>query len=368
MKNAFHILHFTFYIFLSACSRSQTTAPAPPPFTATPPSAAAPREDGPDSSPAPQVSALVFRPPTGQDVLDGSLTTNVFMHTGTGNPESGMYGDIRTGNDGRARYHGGIDIAPLQRDRRGNALDTVHAIADGRVAYVNRSSGSSNYGIYIVLTHREPAFGEMYSLYAHLASVAPGLAAGQDVSAGHTLGVMGHTPDIPKARCHLHLETGLVFTTRFASHATARKLTNSHGNWNGRALQGFNPCDLYAKLDAGGRFDLAAHVQSLPPAFRALARVEKPVGFFERYPSLWQGAPLATNKFPAWVLIDFSAEGLPVFGRLATPSEQPAAGSHQLFSVDENVLGRNGRRLVGKGKNGWALTQNGLDWIALLLL
>ena len=291
------------------------------------------------------------------------------MHTGTGRPESGMYGDIRTGSDGRARYHGGIDIAPLKYGRGGAALDTVHAIADGRVAYVNRSPGSSNYGNYVVLLHNDPSFGDMFSLYAHLASVAPGLAAGQEVSIGHNLGVVGNTgAEIPRARAHLHLETGLVLSTRYADFASAKKLTNPHGNWNGRTLQGFNPCDLYARLDSQGRFDLSAYMQSLPTAFRAAVRVTKPVGYFTRYPALWQGAPLATANLPEWVVMDFSAEGLPVFARVAAASERPAANANQVLFVDEKVLGRNGRRLVVRGKNGWTLSQAGTDLITLLLL
>ena len=57
----------------------------------------------------------------------------------------------------------------------------------GGSAYVNRRAGNSNYGIYVVLAHDEPALGEVYTLYAHLARVESGLHAGQPVEAGQVL-------------------------------------------------------------------------------------------------------------------------------------------------------------------------------------
>ncbi|MCL1887732.1 MAG: M23 family metallopeptidase [Kiritimatiellaeota bacterium] len=314
-----------------------------------------------------QSAGLVFRPPTGQLTLDGSITTNVFMHTGTGRPESGMYGGVRVDNNNQPRHHGGIDIAPLKRDRRGAALDTVHAIAEGRVAYVNSRPGASNYGNYVVLLHRDPAFGDFYSLYAHLASTAAGLAAGQSVVAGHLLGVMGNTPDIPLARSHLHLETGLVINSRYADFAASRKNANEHGNWNGLALQGFNPCDLYARLDAGGRFDVPAHLASLPSAFRVVVHAARPVDYFKRHPSLWRGVAPATENFPMWLVIDFSAEGIPLAARPASPSES-LAGTTRVTGVNEQANDRNARRLLAKNKSGeWTLSTTGADWLALLL-
>lgn len=287
------------------------------------------------------------------------------MDTGTGRPESGMYGSNRTASDGRPRYHEGLDIAPLKRDRRGNALDTAHAIADGRVAYLNRRPGASNYGNYIVLTHRDPGVGEIYSLYAHLASVDAGLAVGQTISAGHLLGIIGHTPDLPVARSHLHLETGLIINSRYADFAASRKLTNDHANWNGGNLQGFDPADLYARLDAGGCFDLAAYLATLPTAFRVAAQTSKPIDFFKRYPALWHGPTPATGA-AVWVVLDFSEEGLPLSGRLATASEL-FTRSGQLIAVDEEALDRNGRRLLTRQKSVWRLSNSGEDWLALLL-
>jgi hypothetical protein len=47
----------------------------------------------------------------------------------------------------------GLDIRCLRRDRRGEPTDPVMATADGSVAYVNRRTGLSNYGNYLILKH-----------------------------------------------------------------------------------------------------------------------------------------------------------------------------------------------------------------------
>ena len=89
--------------------------------------------------------------------------------------EGGQYGFVR--NPRRfgttvleTRFHEGIDIRPLQRDARGEPLDVIHAIAAGKVDYINNAPGGSNYGRYVVIEH---LFGgcPYYSLYAHLSAV-----------------------------------------------------------------------------------------------------------------------------------------------------------------------------------------------------
>ena len=52
--------------------------------------------------------------------------------------EGGCYGFVRTpvrlpsGEVVLTKFHEGIDIAPMQRDKAGNPLDTVASISDGR--------------------------------------------------------------------------------------------------------------------------------------------------------------------------------------------------------------------------------------------
>ena len=51
------------------------------------------------------------------------------------------------------KFHEGIDISPVNRDRAGNPLDLVSSIADGRVVHISPISGRSNYGKYVVVEH-----------------------------------------------------------------------------------------------------------------------------------------------------------------------------------------------------------------------
>ena len=87
--------------------------------------------------------------------------------TASGKKESGLFGCVR--NNGR-RFHEGLDLYPVARDKRGEALDTVYAVLSGRIVYINKVAGHSSYGRYIVIEHDQesPAF---YTLYAHLARI-----------------------------------------------------------------------------------------------------------------------------------------------------------------------------------------------------
>src|SRR5258708_8000610 len=72
--------------------------------------------------------------------------------------EGGQYGFVRDPVETSAgvvytRFHEGIDIRPLRRDARGEPLDEVHAIADGKVLHTNPVPRYSNYGNYIVIEH-----------------------------------------------------------------------------------------------------------------------------------------------------------------------------------------------------------------------
>src|SRR5271154_1780304 len=71
--------------------------------------------------------------PTANDaLLRPGADADYFQPTVEGNVESGMFGCVR---DNGRRFHEGIDIKCLQRDRRGEPTDPVHAVADGDVAF-----------------------------------------------------------------------------------------------------------------------------------------------------------------------------------------------------------------------------------------
>ena len=63
----------------------------------------------------------LYPPTKGQRILDGSVRKGVFMDTGTGRPESGMFGNVRKYADGSPRYH---EASTLRRLSRGSVTRT----------------------------------------------------------------------------------------------------------------------------------------------------------------------------------------------------------------------------------------------------
>jgi murein DD-endopeptidase MepM/ murein hydrolase activator NlpD len=287
--------------------------------------------------------------------------------TVSGRPESGLYGSSRTGSKGLASFHEGVDIAAVARDARGKPTDPVTAVSDGRVAYVNRVAGNSNYGIFVVLFHSDPA-GVIYTLYAHLASVEAGVVVGREVSKGALLGILGHTPSatIPLDRAHLHFEVGLLANDRFPAWAVKAGLKDPHGNFNGRNLLGVDPLGVLADSAREPDFSMLKHLQSLPPAFSIVARGRGGMpDYFRRHPALWADA---APPGPALVWTCTNG-GVPISGRNATAEEAARLGGGKaaVLSVDEEALGRNGRHLVVRRSAGWQLGQNGESWLGLLM-
>jgi len=306
--------------------------------------------------------------PTPQTRLLEAVDVSIFMPTAAGLVESALYGSARTGGQGGGlpSFHEGIDIAPTRRDRRGAPADPVVAVGDGRVAYINRHAGNSNYGIYVVLLHDDP-LGEVYSLYAHLASVADALRAGDSVAMGDPIGVMGNTPSsiIPMARAHLHFEIGVVQNRRFAQWYRAQRKTPDHGNLHGANLAGVDPRAVFAARDEGGGFSMADFLAAQPTAFELTLRVARRPDYFTRYPALWHGEPFDGERLTLGV----SDGGVVLYGRNATPEETKALGAAPLRVgfVDPEVLGRNGRRLVVQRNSEWTLGSSGREWLDILL-
>src|ERR1043166_1883471 len=108
--------------------------------------------------------------------------------------EGGQYGFVRDPIESGAsfvftRFHEGIDIRCLQRDARGEPLDEVRAIANGRVVHTNLVPGYSNYGKYVVIEHQWGG-SSYYSLYGHLRAIS--VQTGTDVNRGQPIGTMGY--------------------------------------------------------------------------------------------------------------------------------------------------------------------------------
>jgi murein DD-endopeptidase MepM/ murein hydrolase activator NlpD len=324
----------------------------------------------PDALPtAPVVLPLRIGFPTAQTNLTSTADPAVFMPTASGRVESALYGSVRTQNAGGRilpSFHEGVDIAPLRRDRRGRAQDPVLAVADGTVAYANRGSGNSNYGIYVVLEHADPV-GVIYTLYAHLSAVEKRIRTGERVRCGDVLGVMGNTPSsiTPVARAHLHFEIGMIRNRRFANWAAAQKLDNRHGGFNGWNLTGIDPLTPYGTTEPERLFSMLDTLDGLPAAFELLIVAARPLDYFVRYPSLWRGEGPARGE----LVLTVSEGGVVMRGRPATDEERGLLSGRAVPVVrmaDPAVLGRNGLRLVSERGGRWELGAAGRKWLEIL--
>jgi len=317
--------------------------------------------------PKPVIPPLQVGFPTAQTNLVRTTDETVFMPTASGRIESAFYGSTRTGSSGYSSFHEGIDIAPQSRDRRGRALDPVLAIADGSVAYANRHSGNSNYGLYVVLEHTDPV-GTIYSLYAHLSAVEKRLHKGMPVTRGTPLGTMGNTPGgriIPVVRSHLHLEVGMIRNRRFHDWATAKKIDNRHDRYNGWNLTGINPLDLYTDTDPVRPFSMRDYLTHLPVAFELLIDAPRPLDYFSRYPALWDGELPATGP----LVLSVSEGGVVMAGRPASEPERErlaAARGPVVLAADAAVLGRNGLRIVVQRNGQGEFGRSGAKWLEIL--
>ena len=322
-------------------------------------------------------------PPTPQTNLLNPDAPGVLMPTGSGRLESAKFGSTRTvqrGNRLVASFHEGVDIAPLERDRRGAAADPVYAVAAGRVAFVNSSGGNSSYGKYVVVEHPDPSLGQVvrrdgsvdpavvYTLYAHLADVRFGIRAGQAVEPGTPLGTMGATsntqPPIPLARSHLHWEIGVMLHSRFDAMAREQKTNMQFGNYNGGNLFGFDPLDFYAACFRNPNLSMAEYLATVPPAMEIALRGKYP-DYFRRFPGLWKGPPHDGGPMRLAV----SESGAPLSGRNATADEARELGNRRqaVLRVDTDVLGRNGRGFVAQTAGRWDFTARGRQWVDQLL-
>jgi len=294
---------------------------------------------------------------------------DVFQPSASGRPESALFGSVRTANYGKslaASFHEGVDIAAGQRDAAGRPQDAVYAVADGAVAYVNTKAGNSNYGKYVVLTHACPS-GMVYTLYAHLAELSPGVIRGRFVNAGDVLGIIGHTanPPMPLTQAHLHFEIGLILNARFRQWYRAQKLKHGHDNFNGWNLLGVDPLVVFERQRQCPDFDFFQHIATLPTAFEIVLAARRKPDYFDRYPCLWEGAPYQG----AGLQLVVSEDGLPLKGRNATESERQLLGAHQsaVLRVDPEALGRNGCHLVICRKGLWRLGREGEKWRDMLI-
>jgi peptidoglycan LD-endopeptidase LytH len=280
---------------------------------------------------------------------------------------SGSFGCVR---DNGARMHEGLDIRHLQTDRHGEPTDPVMATADGTVMYCNRKPGLSNYGNYVVLRHIVDGL-EIYSLYAHLSQVRPGLAAGQPVKAGENIGTMGRTSSaetIAKDRAHVHFELNVLINDNFAAwfkkNSTAGE-RNDHGEWNGQNLDGLDVREILL-AEHNGKFNLTDFIRGQTELCRVLVRSTN-FTYLKRYATLVLKNPVAEKEGVAAYEIALNYNGMAFALLPRAASEIKGSAKFQLLSVNEPVQKANPcRKLVVKRGGLWQLTDKGVREMNLL--
>jgi len=259
--------------------------------------------------------------------------------TVSGDPESGLFGCVRSHG---TQFHEGLDIRPVSRDSHGEPADRVTAAMDGVVRHVNPVAGNSSYGRYIVLEHPglTPA---VFTLYAHLAKIEPGLVPGGSVVRGQVIGLMGRSAGgggIPKDRAHLHFEIGLVATRDFASWYAWKKFgsPNEHGPWNGMNLLGLDPHDFFRQWRERRVDNFQEYLDRMRGVVRVRVATSRVPDFITRYPSLLR-KPRPAGPVAGWE-IECNSTGLPFAWTPLSPTEVMSLrpNSAQIVSVESAIL------------------------------
>ena len=257
--------------------------------------------------------------------------------TVSGEYTSGLFGSVRSNG---TQFHEGLDIRPLSRDSRGEPRDEITAAMDGIVRNISSRPGESNYGRYVVLEHPgvTPA---VYTLYAHLARIEPGLREGMTVQRGQALGLMGHSSNgnIPVERAHMHFEIGLRLTDSFGSWYTWKKIgsPNLQGLYNGMNLMGIDPRDFLEKWRAHRVDNFTQYFSGLHEVVRLRVATSRVPDFIARYPALMR-QPI--NGLVAGWEVQCDVTGLPYAWTPLGPAQVAGlrAGAVEILSVDNAAL------------------------------
>jgi murein DD-endopeptidase MepM/ murein hydrolase activator NlpD len=281
--------------------------------------------------------------------------------------EGGQYGFVRdpvesAGGIIYKRFHEGIDIRPLRRDARGESLDEVRAIAEGKVVHTNLIPGFSNYGNYVVVEHRWDG-ASYYSLYGHLHSIA--VKRGQKVSRGEPLGVMGHTGEgVDQARAHLHLELNLMLSREFESwyNVYFRDDANRHGLYNGLNLVGIDIARLYLALRNEPSLTIPEFLSRETIFYKVRLPDSRHFDLPKRYP--WLLRADHSHETKSWD-VSFAQSGVPLeIAASSKPVQEPeliyfkkSGGRYSDFTREI---------LTGHGDHA-SLSENGRSWVRLFI-
>lgn len=279
--------------------------------------------------------------------------------------EGGSFGFVRTpirvGQDVvLTKFHEGVDIAPVNRDKAGNPLDLVMSVTDGVVVHTSPVAGRSNYGKYVVVEHKlEDAC--FYSVYAHLAEIT--VKPGDPVKPRSVLGRMGYTgAGINRIRAHVHLEMCLLMSTHYEGwHHTFSGGTNFHGNFNGMNLAGMDVAGLFLEQKKNPNLRLQDFVLASPAYFKVTVPRHGALDFAERHKWMVKGDMAAPS--PSWE-ISFTATGLAVG---ITPSSREVTEPTVTAVRNSRIAHRHLTRGLIDGNGSQAtLTRSGKQLIALM--
>ncbi len=288
---------------------------------------------------------------------EGRPAAEFLQHAGSGDPASGGFGGVRSSG---TKFHEGIDIVATARDRRGEATDEVFAAMAGVVRHINASAGDSGYGRYVVLEHPEETPG-VYTLYGHLARIAPGLAVGERVTRGRVIGTMGRSAGgyaIPKERAHLHFEIGLMMTRDFQNWYGRRKFgsPNEQGLWNGMNLMGIDALDFLGQWRAKRVNTFRDYFAQIEPVVTLRIATTRTPDFVTRYPALLT-KELPLGPVAGWE-IKFAWTGLPVAWTPLSSLETIGLGRDQprIMSVNAEVERRQRSKSLAVSRgSGWTV-------------
>jgi murein DD-endopeptidase MepM/ murein hydrolase activator NlpD len=281
---------------------------------------------------------------------------------------SGSFGCVR---DDGTRMHEGLDIRHLQTDRRGEPTDPVMATADGTVVYFSTKPSLSNYGNYIVIRHVVEGL-EIYSLYAHLSAVRPGLKIGEAVRAGEVIATMGRTSNaevILKERTHVHFELNVLvndnFSAWFKQNSPGER--NDHGEWNGQNLNGLDVREiLLGEHNPVAKFSLLTFLRSQTELCRVFVRATN-FPYLKHYAALVLRNPKADKEGVAGYEIALNYNGVAFALMPRAESEIKSRAKFQLLSVNEaEARADSCRKLVVQRGGHWELGNEGLRELELL--
>lgn len=281
--------------------------------------------------------------------------------------QGGAWGLVRTpvrvgGKVHYTRFHEGIDISPIKRDKAGNPLDLVMSVADGTVVHVSDVSGRSNYGRYIVVAHPVSPTGDLvHSLYAHLATCS--VKRGDAVKKGSVLGQMGYTGrGLNRTRAHLHLEIGLMMSNNFEGWFKRYSgATNYHGNYNGMNLIGMDAPRFLLEHHKNPQLDVREFIRKSPAYFKVTVPKKATFDFARRHPWLVYGDLSASG--PSYE-ISFTAMGLPTGIAVSQRKVQsPIVSAVQNSGEPHRYMTRG--LLTGEGSSA-SLATNGTKLVALV--